>query len=1371
MHRHESYNVMDSPGRIPESNKPALSTAVEGMAFQFVDLSVLPAGVIDTDRHWLHTNSALDSLMGSGARKLVGDSLDANIHREERARIQRDLRLLRLGEREKIRTECRLIQADGTALKVSITIMALPVAAADHRQVYLAQFADIADRRAPQDSPADAERRYGHALEGSGQVVWDLDIATGTVRVSPQWQKLLDLPDLEEIRPISRWLDKTHADDRQRLAEAIEQARCGAATTLDVSYRLRHHTRGEWIWVLSRGRAVEHMPDGSARRMIGTIIDLTREKELEARLAATNKRLEIALGAGKIGIFEIDFVTRTRSWDARTHELHGVTPETFDGSPERFAQLLHPDDVARMNTIREKAFAEESDYRGDYRVIHSVTAEVRHIRFSIHFVRTAGDRVPRCIGACWDITEDVERTARLRGTLALVEAFLKSTPDLVYVKDRDGRYLLINESVEKLMGHTSADVLGKDDTDIFPPELAQALLTNDRLILASGQSHTFEETPIVDGMQRSYSSTKAPLRDAQGAIIGILGISRDLTEIKKAEAELQRSEARWQFAIEGARDGIWDWDLATGQVFYSRQWKAMLGYKDHEIGSSASEWFDRVHPEDLSRCWAIIEQHFAGETPDFTLEHRMRCKHGQWRWILDRGKVVERYEDGRPRRVIGVQTDITRRKDEENNIRALNQRFQLAIDAAQAGIYEYDLSAARFNCDDRVYELYGIARGAIEPTVEGWLSLVHPDDVPSVMRAYKKATEESSVFDLDFRVKRPSSGHTHYVRSLARVVRDGSGKPLRSVGMIWDVTDAVEQAKALFEEKERLRVTLHSIGDGVICTDAEARVTFMNPAAERLTGWATDAAGGKRLSEVFSIIDRTTGISLPDPVESCLDPMNPFDLQNDIVLVDRSGERHSIRNSAAPVRAETGEIIGAVLVFQDITKARALQQALEYAASHDNMTGLMNRTAFEQGLRGAAEQAREERREHVLAFVDLDKFKIVNDTVGHAAGDAMLCDIANILRRHGRANDLTARLGGDEFALLLRDCTLDEGEIIARQFQHDVSELQFTWNSRVYHAGASIGLARIGPNAPAVHDLMIQADTACYAAKTAGRSQISVYYAGSGDAQRHHREIQIAASIRESIENDRFRLFAQEIRSLKNESSDRRHYEILLRMVDEDKNLIDPAGFIPAAERYDLMGTVDRWVIRTVLRTYGPRLKAAPDITVAINLSANSLNDPLLWPFVHDELQHSKLEPQRLHFEITETAVVNNYAAAHHFLSMVRNAGCGVMLDDFGVGQSSFAYLRQFVVDRVKIDGVFIRQMMSSKIDRAIVESINAIGHRVGATTVAEHVEDTDTLEELRKMGVDEVQGFAIARPQPLDFILDTFDAQPRPKALRVQMG
>ena len=790
-------------------------------------------------------------------------------------------------------------------------------------------------------------------------------------------------------------------------------------------------------------------------------------------------------------------------------------------------------------------------------------------------------------------------------------------------------------------------------------------------------------------------------------------------------------------------DGRW---LYANPVFCS-----MIGYSPAEcVGMMIDQV---IHPEERDDAYRRLGELQHGTASTYGVDRRYIRKDGSTLYgyvsVSALPEAVRKHSFHYVLQVI----DIGPRKQAEAALAAVTERLQLAVEAAGAGVYDLDFTTRRYTWDERMYQIHDVSPDEFDGTLDARYRFIHPDDLPRVQREYGTAVDRGdAVFSADFRIRQHRSGATRHIRTLNRIIRDTTGALVRTVGMNWDITEHKDLAAALLQEKERLRITLHSIGDGVISTDARARITFMNPVAEAMTGWPMADVMGRPLRDIFHLIDEAGG-RIPDPVETCLSRMQPFYLDGDAVLLGRDGERRYIRDSAAPVRTETGEIIGAVLVFQDVTSARTLQQALEHSANHDALTGLPNRTAFERSLRDARDQAHRDGREHTLCFIDLDRFKIVNDAAGHAAGDALLREVANLLRRGCRAQDSAARLGGDEFALLLRDCPVEDGERIASRFLRDIAGLRFVWDGTGYHIGASIGLTVVGPDAPRPDELVSQADIACYTAKTAGRNRVVVYGGDDSATHRHDREIQVAARIRNAIEADRFRLFAQEIRALHGDGGGQRHFEVLLRLEDDNGALVQPADFIPASERYDLMGTIDRWVIRSVLRDYGLRLHRAQDVTIAINLSANSLNDPFLWPFLQEELVLSGLAPGRLRFEITETAVIDNLSAAGQFVAKARAAGCGVVLDDFGRGLSSFAYLRRFPVDALKIDGDFIRQMAGSAVDRAIVEAINAIGHRLGAVTVAEQVEDDATLDLVRAVGIDQAQGFAIARPVPLDSI------------------
>lgn len=921
----------------------------------------------------------------------------------------------------------------------------------------------------------------------------------------------------------------------------------------------------------------------------------------------------------------------------------------------------------------------------------------------------------------------------------------------------DGRLQQWNAALSGMLGYPDAELRGLSFRQLtYPADLARDLEIFHEMVAGERATYRVEKRYVRrDGRVIWALLTASMVRDdVTGEPQYFLSQIEDIDERKRAVELLSASESRWQFALEGAGQGVWDREETTGRTYYSRIWKNMLGYEDAELEDGSFDWEGLVHPDDIEHVRAVREPVLTRGPDRFELEFRMRHKSGNWVWILDRGRVLERDGTGRAKRTIGTHTDITQRHRTEESVRNLSERIQLAASAAELGIFEVDLTTRRIVWDERMCELYGTTADRFTGGVEDWERRVLPEDLDRAKLEIRSLFEGAHRITSEYRIVR-DDGVVRHVRTMARIVPGRAGQPAKVVGAQWDTTDQHALTDALHEEKERLRITLMSIGDAVICTDADARVTFMNPVAEQLTGWSQADAVGRPSTDIFSIVNEMTDEPASDPVMASLQHKMPASAPEGSLLVSRNGERFSVHDSSAPVCTANGEIIGAVLIFQDVTIARTLQRELTHAAAHDALTGLPNRAAFETVLHEASASAAAGGRCHAVGYIDLDRFKIVNDTAGHAAGDMLLREVGRLLREALRPDDVVARFGGDEFAVLLHDCTLVEAEAVCQRAIDAIRVVRFPWEGKVYDIGASIGLTEIGPTSAPPDELMKQVDVACYAAKAGGRNRVAAYSAEAGDARRYYQEIQIAAGIRAAIDEGRFKLFAQEIRAIDPDRGHDRHYEILLRMVDESGALIPPGSFIPAAERYDLMGIIDRWVISTLLRAHRDDMRLNRGLSFSVNLSANSLNDPHLWAFVQNEMLISGIRPGRLQFEITETALINNFGTAKEFVSAARATGAKVGLDDFGAGLSSFSYLKQFQVDCIKIDGAFIRHVDDNLVDRRIVESINDIGHALGMVTVAEFVETEAILNTVREIGIDMAQGYFLGKPMPLTEVFD----------------
>jgi len=601
----------------------------------------------------------------------------------------------------------------------------------------------------------------------------------------------------------------------------------------------------------------------------------------------------------------------------------------------------------------------------------------------------------------------------------------------------------------------------------------------------------------------------------------------------------------------------------------------------------------------------------------------------------------------------------------------------------------------------------------------------------------------------------------------ARVVRDADGRIAGYEGTFADITVRKRAELQLYEEKEKAQVTLQSIGDAVITADADGRIEYLNPVAEALTGWETRDAAGRPVSEVFQVLSESGRQPIDSPILRCLQEGRVVEIAEPSVLVNRRGQEISIQHSAAPIRDRSGGLIGVVMVFHDVSQERRLQRALTYQATHDALTGLINRREFEQRLNDVLLTVRaDERSSHVLMYLDLDQFKVVNDTCGHQAGDRLLKQITSVLQTRVRTTDTLARLGGDEFGVLLHDCDLDTASRIAENLRQAIRDFRFVWEDRVMNVGVSIGLAEVNGLAETPAAVMSAADVACYSAKESGRNRVQTYK--QGRAPERHREMQWVSRINRAREENRLVLVCQPIVPIRPGVEPLRHFELLLRMRDETGNLIQPAEFIPAAERFNLMPAIDRWVVKQACSSLAHRRsdvgRRAP-FTLAINVSPTTINDEHFLDFVIAEITAADLSPGALCFELTETAAMTSLAASTHFIRELRARGCRFSLDDFGSGLSSFMFLKNLPVDFLKIDGQFVHNVANDPIDRSMVEAIAQIGNAMGIATIAERVDSCGVLQCLAEIGVQYAQGHFISAPQPIEVLASLVDAEPVPLA------
>ncbi len=557
--------------------------------------------------------------------------------------------------------------------------------------------------------------------------------------------------------------------------------------------------------------------------------------------------------------------------------------------------------------------------------------------------------------------------------------------------------------------------------------------------------------------------------------------------------------------------------------------------------------------------------------------------------------------------------------------------------------------------------------------------------------------------------------------------------------------------EALEQTRERLHVTLGSMIDGVVACDEQGRISYLNRSAEALLQVRFEQVEGRSVIDVVNTV-RESDTSTRVPIcQRALWEGREIPAETGVVLVNSSGEQIPVSVTAAPMWDRAGSVVGAVMVIRDVTDAQHMARELSFQAKHDSLTGLVNRSEFERIVSLEMARARIKSQSCVLLYIDLDQFKVVNDTCGHIAGDQLLKQLAVILSGELRASDVLARLGGDEFGVFLVGCNSDVALQIAENLRRAATEFRFVWDNNTFVVGVSIGMVEVDEQITSVVDLLSVADVACYAAKDAGRNRIEQYRHEDTDAQRRYSEVQWVSRIVRGLDENRFRLYRQSITPLGTDAGTGEHFEVLIRMLDEDDRIVLPGAFFPAAERYGVTPNIDRWVLRNVLTWLNDHPAERENLGLCcINISGHTLVDEHFLNFVETQLDAHEVPANKLCFEITETAAISNLAVAKRFIAVLKARGCQFALDDFGSGLSSFAYLKNLDVDYLKIDGMFVRDMVDDPIDRAMVKSINEIGQVMGMKTIAEFVENDEIREQLRDIGVDYAQGYGIHKPEPM---------------------
>jgi diguanylate cyclase (GGDEF)-like protein/PAS domain S-box-containing protein len=871
-----------------------------------------------------------------------------------------------------------------------------------------------------------------------------------------------------------------------------------------------------------------------------------------------------------------------------------------------------------------------------------------------------------------------------------------------------------------LLGYKEEEIIGKTVERLVPPWCRNELESDGKERIERETQRLIHNNKLIDVL---WIST--PQSDSSGQATGArIWTMLDITERKRKESML-RLAAR---SMELLQDGVMITDVAqeNAVIYVNAAVEQITGYSSDEI-LGRSPRFLYAEGRDQEGL-AELNQAIRERTPCRVILHNQR-KDGSYFWN-ELSITPVKGAGGQVSHFIGLIRDVTDRYQYAQELRQMEARERTVIDEAPIAICLVDERQVIRNVNPMLNRLFGYQANQL---IGKSLFELLPEEAWRGMAPDRPGQKGGSELALQSR-----DGNSIVVMTNVAAL-DNSGSAPFFVIFMADITGRKQAEYALADERERAVVTLASIGEGVITTNEKGVVDYLNPVAERLTGWMREDILGMGVEQVFKLLDEETREPLKNPVERALRLGRSASARKALLLAN-DGREFSLHITATPIRDREQKIIGAVTVFRDVTETRAVERRIAKEAKYDALTGLRNRREFESLLEKALLSAREEGKQHVLGYLDLDKFKIINDTCGHAAGDEVLKQISELMESRLRSMDILSRLGGDEFAILLYACPLEVGESIAEHIRKALEEYRFVWHDRTFELSVSIGLVPLGPESASLDEVIKMADAACYTAKETGRNRIEVYHPG-GEALLESASSELWLSrIKKGIEQDRFTLFARNAKTTEKAKQGPLYVEVSVRLHDEQDNLLPEGAFMPFAERYQQSLSIDEWKISTLMFLLGE--KEVSDVVYALKLSTQAVNagDQLI-TFITQQMERSGVVPGSLCIEVNESELTTNFTQVKKLFAALKGLGFRLAIDRFGYNRMSFGHLGELSVDFVKIDAGVTHALHDNPVDYILVEAISRVGEMMHIPVVATGVDDAQSMAEMEKLGVDYVLG------------------------------
>ncbi len=813
---------------------------------------------------------------------------------------------------------------------------------------------------------------------------------------------------------------------------------------------------------------------------------------------------------------------------------------------------------------------------------------------------------------------------------------------------------------------------------------------------------------------------------------------------REERKHITESEARFRNAMEYSAIGMALVSTDGQWLQVNKSLCKFLGYTPEQLRSLTFQQI--THPEDLHADLQQLNMLVSGSINSYSMEKRYYTSKGDVVWALLAVSIV-RDIDGSPLYLIAQIEDINDLKHTEWVNKRLMERITLANEAGGIGIWEWDLVSDVISWDKRMFDLYEVP-AHMKPTYALWLECIVPDDAAAAEKTVREALHDRVPFKMEYRIN-VKEGIRH-IRSLANRVLNKNGDVERLLGINMDMTEVKQLNEALYQEKERLHITLDSIGEAVICTDVDMNITFMNPIAEKLSGWPQQQAIGQHILAILHITFGDTG-PVMENIHS--GDYSRTTIEHDVVLHCRNGGSYDIHYSITPLTTLDGQSIGSVLVIQDVTESRKMLKQLSYSASHDGLTHLANRVSFENHLKRLLQSAGENRQRHALVFIDLDRFKAVNDTAGHAAGDALLRELASLMLSMLRTGDFLARLGGDEFGLLLPDCSADNARHISERIIQSINDYHFTWNGRLHRIGASAGITQIDADNRLASEVLSQADIACYASKNSGRGRVTVFESSQHDIHTNNQNFSVDEQKR--IINDNPILMVAQGVAPPRIPETTSFYVMSLRLWGSDDMVINESVFRAAVTDKNLQCALDLRIFNEFFSKFALQV-ANKGFGVAFTLSSAGLASDNVVDKILAQLSRSPLPARLLHLMIHCEALQHEDERIDRNLQRLRDSGCQLILSHVGRDLDIFKDISRQHFSYIIVDNELIQNVHCNLMDEMMVTIIHGHAQRQSLQTIAGPADVPMVLDTLSGIGVELIYGEAVTQPTPLEMLLNS---------------